>query len=146
MDGRDRGTIKIDACHLDAAQRGRGIAGKTRVEPRFQRIGLRRRGLRAVQAALGFHQAPAQALAQLLRSRFSERRHQNLLNAQVPFEQQAQINKTDIVGLAGAGAGLDQHAAMQRHVLPLEGWQTVRRRDHGCFTACAVACGARCST
>ena len=59
----------------------------------------------------------AQAVAQLLCGRLGERHHQDVLDAQAVDGDEPQVDILDVVGLARAGAGLDQQAATEVKIL-----------------------------
>jgi glycosyltransferase involved in cell wall biosynthesis len=105
-----------------------------------------RGGGQACQVVARFHEAGADAVAQLRRGRLREGDHEDLLDREPALEQQPQVQRAQVPGLAGACGGLDE-------VCTLEGAREHGQRErggHGCHasrrwsrrgasTACAVA-------
>ena len=153
VDGRDRCAIQIGTSQLDLSQRTPPafLISAQCSQIIFQRMIVRRYGVgrrRIEQPTLGFDQPSAQTFAQLLRGGIGERGNQNLFHAQLAFQQKTQVDHADVPGLAGAGAGLDQDAAVQRHALPVERGRRCRidgaRADHASApltSTDSLACG-----
>jgi hypothetical protein len=71
------------------------------------------RGDVALQKAEDIDDPAADTLAQLGGSGIGKRDHQDLLDGELAFEQQAQVQATDVPGLAGAGGRFDQMPAVE---------------------------------
>ena len=102
------------------ARRTLGVAGQ---QLRQEAVAVGHGGL-APEAPGGFEQARADAVGQLARGGAREGHHQDLGRAQragkavlgAMAEHQAQVERGDGPGLAGAGAGLDEAATPEREV------------------------------
>src|SRR6185312_12791612 len=86
--------------------------------------------LLSLQPTFGLGETRAQAFTQFLRRGVGERDDEDFLDGNVRFENQAQEDETDVVRLAGAGAGLDQHSARQRQRAPVEWLDALRGVVH----------------
>ncbi len=122
VDGVDGGLVHPLRGGAQAVRAGEPLVGRIAVAQRGQHVAGLRRGF-AGEHARRFGQPGADALAQLLRGGFGEGHDQDLGRRERPREgaarlavaqHQAQVEQRDRVGLAGAGAGLDQARAVQR--------------------------------
>ena len=121
VDGEDRGQVDVEHGLAQAvAQRG-GAFPAARAMRIQQRAGQRRFGTvvfagRRIQQCQRQLQALANALAQFLRGRLGEGDREDLADAQPALDHQPRDQGGEGVGLAGAGAGLDQAHAIERQV------------------------------
>ena len=90
--------------------------------------GLGRIGGGAFGQARGQAQAFADARAQLLRGGLGEGDREDLLHRQLPFDDQARVQRGQGEGLAGAGAGFHQLQARQRQAQAQVGVGVSHRR------------------
>ena len=125
-----------DGCLVEGLQRGvepqphrlvveRVNAAQAREQVAHERIARRCRSARRTQLVQRLNDAAADALAQFGRGRLGEGDHQDLLHIELPLEQQPQVQRADVPGLAGAGRGLDQADATER------AGEDVQRLGHG---------------
>ncbi|KAF5054671.1 hypothetical protein DSECCO2_385710 [anaerobic digester metagenome] len=108
VDGEDLGQVEVAQGEFQAA--GGVGAAKAGEEVQFQFfVGLQFTGQHPGHVGQPFADAPAQFLG----SRVREGHHQDLVYGQVLLQQQAHEEAGQGVGLAGAGAGLDEGRAVQ---------------------------------
>ena len=127
MDGRNRGLVHRLSGELQTAGAGGPLRGRVVGAQCMQQFVSRR--LRTdvcrigLESGCGFRKSPPNPVPQLLGRSFGEGDHQNLRRVQFAaersigaavIEHQAQEQRADGVGLAGAGTGLHQTGAAQR--------------------------------
>ena len=136
VDGVDGRVVHAFGRHGQAPGRAfTGRAFRVGLAQRVQEAVVGRRFGLATKALHGLDQAPAYAIRQLARGRAREGHDEDVGRHQRPLEgraadavqaalampqHQAQVERGDGPGLAGAGAGLDQAAAPQREALRVE--------------------------
>ncbi len=110
--GRDRRRVEAGERLGDPAVPAPPIVGAPGAQQRDQ-VGVAHPAGRRVlrQHALGLHELGAHPLAQLLAGRAAERHDEHLLEPGDPLGHVPRHERADRPGLAGAGAGLEQHGA-----------------------------------
>ena len=147
VQGRDRRAIEFRQRPLHAPARfgGRNLRFQRR-EPVAQ-FGFGGADIsRTIEVPPRPLQAGADAFAQLGRGGIGEGRDQNRFRAQSVFDHEAQVQHRDRPGLAGAGAGFDQHPSMRcRRRVQLQLPPVRRGRGHGVTSAIVSRSSSRCS-
>ncbi|MCY1499335.1 hypothetical protein D9M68_333500 [compost metagenome] len=119
VDGEDRRLV--EAVHGEQQAPPRVFAGMPGVQFGEERIGARRiAARRAVVDRQQRGQPRADAFAQLGGGGGGVGDHEDLPDRELAFEQQARVQRSERPGLAGAGAGLDQAAAVEWRGLQVE--------------------------